>query len=424
MTRLSEADAADIDLRQFLQPGDRLVVSQGPAEPLSVVRALVEQRSAIPNLSAFIGITFSGYLEKGLAEDVELTSYGCMGSLGKLADAGLLEVIPINYADLPWLMEHGPHSPDVAFVQVSPADNCGYHSFGVSVDPASEASRHARVVIAEVNDQMPATAGPARIHESQITAAVRVSRPLVEIPSPHASPVEEIIAKNVSSLVEDGATLQLGIGAVPSAVGRELCDKRGLRVYSGLVGDWLLDLASTGALELMPTKDLVSTGSVMGSQQLYDLAGASGLIVFKPISELNRLDVLASIPQFTAVNSAIQVDLTGQVNAEVVGSANVGVIGGQTDFLRGGQLSRGGRAIVAVPSTAAKGRVSRIVPRLDQGCVTTPKAYVDFVVTEHGIADLRGRSLSERAEALIQIAAPEFREELSAGSERDSRDRS
>lgn len=277
------------------------------------------------------------------------------------------------------------------------------------MDYTFELVGHARVVIAEVNEQMPVST--PRVHGSAFAAMVRTSRPLPMVAPPTVREVHRRIAAHVAGLLSDGATIQLGVGALPAVVGQALSGLRDPRVHSTLAGDWPLGLARAGALRDEPGSVVISEAA--GSAELYRYVADSAVSV-RPVGELNRPEVLAGLDRFAALNSALQVDLTGQVNAEEIGSGYVSGIGGQPEFPRAAQRREGGRAIIMLPSTTADGRGSRIVHRVHRGTVTTARSGVDFAVTEHGVADLRGKSLDERAEELIAVAAPHHRDALRA----------
>jgi acyl-CoA hydrolase len=400
--------ATSLKICDYLRADDLVVVEQGVGEPSELVSLLVEQRESLPGTEVFIGLSYAGLLTAEAAKSLRVVSFGAMASLAQLAAAGLLGVIPCAYADVSRVLEARAAGRLAVLIQVSPAGADGCHSLGVGLDYTHELLASARVVIAEINDQMPPTTGP-RIPGSLFTAAVRTSRPLPEVPTPAASELHRSIAASAAEIVPERATLQLGIGAVPSVVGGLLAQRRDLRVHSALVGDWLLELSDHGALSQEPGAVVVSGAA--GSRRLYEYL-ATGDVTFEPIPRLSPPDVIANIPRFVAMNSALQVDLSGQVNAELVGDRYLGGIGGQPDFLRGAQLSPGGRSIIMLPATAAHGTKSRIVTHLDQGVVTTARSGVDFIVTEFGIADLRGKTLQERAKALIAVAAPEHRDAL------------
>jgi acyl-CoA hydrolase len=410
-----EVDAADIDFGALLEPGDLVAVGQGSAEPLALTRAFSAQADSLPEgVGAFIGLSYSGAFGVEFAERVETLSYGALADLAPVAAEDLLAIIPCHYSQLPWLMRDGPRPASVALVQVSPADTNGLHSLGTSIDHAGEAIGSARLVIAEVNDQMPSPLGATRVPAASIGIAVETSRPLITMDTAEPTELDRAMAANVLSLVPTAAAIQLGFGATATAIGRGLGGGgRRLRIHSALVGDWLLDLARAGLLELDPDDaPPVVTGAALGTADLYAFLAESPLVRYEGIEALQKPGVLARVPKLVAINSGLQVDLAGNVNAELIGDRRLGARGGHTDFLAGAQASDGGAAIVVMPSATGKG-VSRIVPRLDARAVTTSGACVDFVVTEHGVADLRGRTIGERAAEIAAVAAPSAREQLS-----------
>lgn len=409
--RVPEVEAAEIDFAALLAPGDVVAIGQGSAEPLALTKALAAQADSLPpGVRLFVGLSFSGAFGTELAGRVPIESYGALADLAAVAAAGLLDVVPCHYSQLPWLMREGPRPADVALVQVAPAEG-GRHSLGTSIDQAGEAALGARLVIAEVNERMPSPRGGG-LPAERVGVAVPTSRPLITLAGSEPSERERRMAANVLSVVPDGAAIQLGFGGTATAIGRGLlAGGGGLRVHSALVGDWALELARAGRLEPDPGGTAVTTGAALGSEALYEFVGGSELVRYERIEALQKPAALAAVPRLTAINSGLQVDLRGNVNAELIGSRRVGALGGHTDFLAGAQASPGGAAIVVLPATTGRG-VSRIVRELDGGQVTTPGSFVDFVVTEHGVADLRGRTVGERAEAIVAVADPGLRAEL------------
>jgi acetyl-CoA hydrolase len=389
------------DWLSLVRPGDLVVVAQGVGEPTGLLTELLA--AALPDVEAFVGLSHSTALTR--PSPLPLVSFGAMGPLSKPPNRGRVAVIPAHFDDLARVLPHRGREL-VILVQVTEPDAHGCHSLGMAVDHTYELMGSARAVVAEVNAQLPVTSAP-RIHGSALDAVVASSRPLPVIPVPHIDERHRGIAEHVVTLIPDGATVQLGIGAVPSAIGRGLVGRRQLAVRSTLVGDWLLDLTTAGALR--SGSDAVVISEAAGSPDLYKHIATSDVQI-RPVREVTAPVAAGTIDGFVAVNSALQVDLTGQINAEEITDGFVGAIGGQAEYLRAAQRSRGGRSIVALPALA--GRRSRIVSRLEPSTVTTARSHVDFIVTEHGIADLRGRSVRERAELLIAIAAPEHREAL------------
>jgi len=401
--RLPIVEPARLDLRRFIRPGDALLWSQGAGEPLALTGALVEQGANLGGIEAFIGLTYNAHLA-GL-RGVRLHSYGVLHS----APPFEVDIVPCNMSALPGLLRAGRIRADVVFCQLSPADADGFHTLGVTVDYMATAVECARVVIGEINARMPTTCGSVRVHSSRLTAALHVDRPLIEVLEPPPSPSWRRLGENIAGLVGDGATLQLGIGRVAVAVAAGLRGRRGLRVHSGLVGDWLVDLAEAGALNAQDPG--VICGTAVGAGRLYAFIHGNRAVEFRPVEETHLAGVTARIPRFIAVNSALEVDLTGQVNSEVAAGRYVGATGGQVDFFRGAAATLEGLAVVALPSTASGGTRSRIVASLS-GPVTTSRSDVQVVVTEHGIADLRGLTLRARTEAMLAIADPRHRPQL------------
>jgi acyl-CoA hydrolase len=404
-------DGLPIRFADLLQDGDLLVTGSGLGEPEGLVASLGEQLDDLPDIEIFAGISYSGLFTPALAAKTRLSSFGAMADIAPLAAAGLVDVLPVHYVDVARHLRRRGGDGLVLVIQVAPPDSDGTYGTGVAVDYTAELLADARLVIAEVNDQLPAVAG-VRIAAEHIDVVVPSSRPLREIPSAPIDDIHRAIAGYILPMIPDGAVLQLGIGGVPSAVAALLAGARsGLRVHTGLTGDWLLDLDAANALD--PEAPIV-VGGAAGSAALYRFLATDSRVQTRMIPDLTRPDVTAPIDGFVALNSAVQVDLTGQVNAELAGARYMGGVGGQVDFLRGAQLSNGGLSIIAMPATAGRGTRSRIVRQLDAGTVTTTRAGVDIVVSEFGVADLRGLGLRKRSTVLTAIAAERFRGELAA----------
>jgi acyl-CoA hydrolase len=334
---------------------------------------------------------------------------------------GRADFVPIFLSDVPGLFLSGTLPLDVAVVQLSPPDQHGYCSLGTSVDAARAAVDSARFIVAEINENMPRTHGNTAVPLDRIDAYVHTSRPLIEHPPTSETPEIGRIGELVTGLVENRATLQMGIGAIPDAVLSRLGDKRDLGVHTEMFSDRLVDLIDTGAVtnrykQVHPGRTV--TSFVIGSRRLFDFVNDNPMVEFHSCDRTNDTALIGRNPRVTAINSAIQIDLTGQVCADSMGHRIYSGIGGQMDFIRGAARSRGGKPIIALPSTAAGGRVSRIVWELEPGAgVVTTRGHVHWVVTEYGAVNLHGLSLRERANALISIAHPDFRPELT----RDSR---
>lgn len=398
---------ARIDLGRFVRPGDTVLWGQGAGEPRALIGALLAQAPRIGGVTAFVGLTYDDRLHG--TPGLRLRSYGALGSLAGQP----VEVVRCHMSALPALIRSGRQPAEVVLCQVSPQDADGNHGLGVSVDYLLGALQTARVVLAEVDPLVPVTSGPGRVHASRFAAVVAAERGPVQVPDRPVGDTEARIAARVADLVPDGATLQLGIGGLATAVARALRGHRDLRVHSGLVGDWLVDLADCGALATGGSTPAVVTGTAVGTRRLYRYLDRNPDVELRPVEQVHSPSVTATIPRFVAVNQALQVDLDGQVGAESVGGRYLGAVGGQVDFLRGAMASPGGVGIVALPAMTSQS-VSRIVNRLD-GPTTTAGADVGWVVTEHGARDLRGLSRGERAEALRAIAAPEHRTGLADG---------
>jgi acyl-CoA hydrolase len=403
----------DLDLSEFLRPGDRIVLGHACGEPVTLAEALLAQAASIGGLSAFLATSFSGLFTPEATGGLEILSMGAIGALRTLTRAHRLGVIPCHVGQIGPMIETGHIGCDVAFVQVSPADAAGNHSLGLVSDYTRAAVARARVVVAEVNERVPVTHGE-RLAAAEIDYAVPVCRQPVEVASAAITETDEAIARHAAGYVEDGSVLQIGIGAVPDAFVRLLGDRRDLGVHSGMLGDGLVDLAEAGVITnaRKPIDRGVSvTGSLIGTRRLHEFAHRNQEIRMCDTSYTHDATVLARLDKLVTVNSALEVDLTGQVNAEQTGASYLGGTGGQVDFVRAGARSPGGHAIIALPATARGGTVSRITARLS-GPVTTARSEVDVIVTEFGAAELKGQPLAERARRLTAIAHPGFREEL------------
>jgi len=323
---------------------------------------------------------------------------------------------PVFLSDIPALFTSQRIPLDVALLQLSPPDKHGFCTLGTSADAAVAASRSARIVIAEINDQMPRTHGNTLVHVDRVTAFVHTNRPLPEHPPGQASEAEEAIGSHVAALVPDGATIQMGIGAIPDAVLARLHDKRDLGVHTEMFSDRVIDLVEAGVITNRKKKvhpGRITTSFVNGSRRLYDFVDDNPFVEFYSADHTNDTAVIRRNDHVVAVNSALEVDLSGQVVADSIGFRMYSGIGGQMDFMRGAALSAGGVPVIALPSTAAAGKASRIVSTIHPGAgVVTTRGHVHWIVTEYGAVDLWGKSLRERAEALISIAHPDFRAEL------------
>ena len=406
-------DLAGLDLSQFLNAGDHIVFGQACGEPASLIEALIGQGAAIGSLSAFIATSFSGIFTPEAADAFALSSMGAIGALRSMTKAGRLSVIPVHVSQIGPLITAGIIRCDVAMIQVSPADSEGNHSLGLISDYVQAAVAKARLVIAEVNDQVPFTPGET-LHSSKIDVAVHVSRSPVEVQAAKIGETDEAIARHSAQFIGDGSVIQTGVGAVPDAILRLLHDRKDLGVHSGMLGDGLVDLVEAGVItnaRKAIDKGVSVNGALIGTKRLYDWAHQNKAIRMCSTAYTHDAAVLAQLDRLVTINSALEVDLTGQVNAEQSGAAYMGGTGGQVDFVRAGARSAGGHSIIALSATAKGGSLSKIVPTLS-GPVTTARTEVDVIVTEFGAAQLKGQSLAERTKRLIAIAHPDFREEL------------
>ncbi|MGV9675979.1 acetyl-CoA hydrolase/transferase family protein [Nocardia sp. NPDC003482] len=402
-----------LDLTEVLRPGDRIVVGQACGEPTTLIEALIDQGPRIGNLSVFIATSFSGLFTAATADAFAVTSMGAIGALRALTKEHALQVIPCHVSQVGPLVEAGVIGCDVAMVQLGPADGAGRHSCGLVADHVRAAVSSARTVVAEINDQVPHTFGET-VSADEIDCAVEVSRPPVRVGAASIGPVDAAIAAHAADYIGNGSVVQIGVGAVPEAILRLLRDRVDLGVHSGMVGDGLVDLIEAGVVTNARKgidRGVTVTGALIGTERLYAFADRNPLLRMCPTGYTHDAGVLARLDRLVTINSALEVDLTGQVNAEQSGPAYLGGTGGQVDFVRAGARSPGGHAIIALPATAKGGTVSRITAALS-GPVTTARSEVDVIVTEFGAAELKGRTLAERARRLIAIAHPDFRAEL------------
>ncbi len=414
-----ECTADTLDLARFIRAGDTIFVGQGTAEAQTLTETLVRQRAQIGRTKVFLGPVFSSTWQPEHADYLDFISYGALGANQRLAKAGVLQVVPSHMSQLPGLIASGALPADVVLIQLSPPNDRGEYSFGLANDYLVDAMRRARVVIAEVNDQVPWTYGSEQLSHQlsqlRIDCFVRTSRPLLELKAATIGDTERRIGSHAAQFIGDGAVLETGIGAIPDAILSALYDRRDLGVHSGMIGDSMVALIEAGVItNARKTIDrgFSTAGVLFGTRHLYDFARANPQLRLCPVRHTHDVQTMGALDNFVAVNSAIEVDLTGQVNAEMVGADYIGAIGGQVDFIRGAWRSRGGRSIIALPAAAKGNSLSRIVDRFAAGVTTTPRSDADIVVTEWGAAELRGQTLAERMRRMIEIAHPDFREEL------------
>lgn len=418
-----EIDAAQLDLAQWIHAGDTVGWSHATGEPRTLTEALVAQRHAIGRFRAFLGTSFSKTLRPEHADAMSFFGMGAVGLNRDFCKAGVLDVMPCHLSDVPQLLARGLLRIDVMLVHLA-EDAQGRLSYGVANAYISSMVRHAHVVIAEVNAAMPWTHAHSRVDRNDVDVIVRSDRPIVTMPGGREpTGNDRAIAAYVVPLIPDGAILQVGIGTLPNAVLSGLGGHRDLGIHSGVIGDNVLtDLIERGVVTNATKhvdRGVTITGALFGTERLYAYADGNPSLRVETVEYTNDFAVIAAFEAFVTVNSALEVDLTGQINGESAGKAYLGTIGGQTDFIRGALASPKGRSIVALPSVAEKSGTSRIIAQMGTGVTTTARADADVFVTEHGVAQLRGRTIRERVRAMIAIAHPAHRETL----EREARER-
>jgi acyl-CoA hydrolase len=410
----------DLDFGGIVRPGDHIVWGQGAGEPATLVEKLLEQRHRIGHASVFCaGVRSRRTLQPEHADVFSFMSFGAMGNLHALARSGALQVLPTHLSQVNGYFARGLIRCDVALIQLSEPDETGAYSFSLANDFQQAAIAQARTVIAEVNDQLPWTYCDGAIDPARIDYVVRTSRRPAQVAPQPVGEIERKIAEHVASYIEDGSTLQIGVGGIPDAVMAIIGDRRDLGFHSGLINDRVADLMDQGVVTnaRKPIDTGITTAALLvGTDRLYRFAHKNRAIRLFTYDHTHRAEVLCRLDGFVAINSAIEVDLTGQINAEVANGEYIGGTGGQGDFVRGAQLAARGRSIIALPATARDGTISRIVPRLADGVATTPRSDADVIVTEFGAAELRGQTLAERARRLAAISHPDFRAMLDAAA--------
>ncbi|WP_321949124.1 acetyl-CoA hydrolase/transferase family protein [Paraburkholderia sp. J10-1] len=410
-----QVDAAQLDFAQYVRPGDTVAWGQCGAEPCTLTALLMSQRMAIGGrFRVFVGASWSETLDPAFADCIDFMAYGASGTNRRLEREGVLDILPCHYSQFRTVLTGGPNRVDVLLLQVAPADEAGCYSLSIAHEYLVPLIDSARVVIAEVNAAAPWTYGERRLRAEDFDALIHTDRAPLEAPATQAGDTERRIAQHAASLIEDGATIQFGLGALPEAIVAQLHDRRDLGVHSGTIGDAVVDLIEAGVVtNARKSRDrgVSVAGTMMGTRKIYAHAHRNAQLQFRSTAYTHDIDVLGGLDRFVAINSALEVDLTGQVNAEAAGGRYVGAVGGALDFMRGAARSAGGVAIVALAASTRHG--SRIVARLS-GPVSTPRSDAAVIVTEHGVADLRGLTLAQRVERMLAIAPPEWREPLAA----------
>ena len=401
-----------------VRPGQRVFIGTGCGVPLALIRALTARGSELPDTEIVHLLTYgkAPYAERAMSEYFRVNSFFIAENVRDIIREGLGNYTPMFLSDIPDLFRSGQLPLDVAMIQVTPPDADGMCSLGVSVDIVKSATENAGLVLAQVNPNMPRTFGDAAVHVLDLDALVPCEEPLVEVPVAEVDETTARIGEHVASLVEDGSTLELGIGKIPHSVLHSLKGKRDLGIHTEMLTDDIIDLIEAGVItgsSKRLDRGKVVASFALGSRKLFDFIDGNPLFSFQPTEYVNDPAIIAQQHRMVAINVALEIDLTGQVCADSIGTEFFSGVGGQVDFNRGAARSPGGKAIIALPSTAKDGTVSRIVTRLSPGAgVVTTRADVHYVVTEYGVAYLHGKSVQERALALISIAHPDFRAKM------------
>jgi 4-hydroxybutyrate CoA-transferase len=416
-SKITDAKTA---LERTISAGDRIILNANCGEPQTLAAALTELSPDLRDVEVvqLLALSKADYVREDLQGHLRLNAMFVGPGVRKAVNAGDADYTPVFLSEIPSLFAKGKLPLDVAAVQVSPPDEHGFCSYGVSVDIIKPACESAKMVVAEVNQQMPRCLGDSFIHVNKLTYVVETDRPVLELPRPTFTDVHRRIGMHIAEMIDDNATLQLGIGAIPDAVLSFLKEKRHIGIHTEMFSDGVMDLFEAGVItnekkSLHPGK--IVTSFIMGSRELYDFVDNNPVVEMHPSQYTNDPFIIAKNDNMVSINSAISCDLTGQINSDSMGTTFYSGIGGQVDFVRGAARSKNGKAFLAFPATAKGGEVSRIVPTLSPGAgVVTSRGDVQYVVTEYGVALLHGKTIRERVRALINIAHPKFRDELEA----------
>jgi acyl-CoA hydrolase len=412
--------ATPADAIQLVRDGDVIVVPTGVGEPPTLLTELSEQRRRFRGVqvSQILAVRRFGYFDPETVEHVRHSAYFFGAASRPGGQQGWVDFIPSYFSEMPQLIARGLLPADVVFAMASPMDAHGYFSLSLGADYTMAAVARARAVVLEVNPHVPFAYGNCHVHLSQVAALVESSEPVLEVGLPQIGPVQQAIGRHVAEMIEDGATLQIGYGGIPDAVVMQLTDKKDLGVHTEMIGDGILSLVEAGVVtnarkNYLPGK-MVATFA-LGSQRLYRFLDRNPGVEIHPVDFTNDPYLAGQNDRLVAINATLQIDLLGQCGSESLGPAPYSGTGGQVDFVRAANRSRGGKAIIVLPSTAKDDSISRIVPTLTPGThVSTGKNDINYVVTEYGVAQLRGKCAKQRAQALIAIAHPAFRETLAA----------
>ena len=411
--RCSAADAL-----RHVQDGDTIMVPTGVGEPPGLLTALSEQRTRFKGVevSQILPVRRFGYFDPATVQHVRHTAYFFGGASRAGGQEGWVDYRASYFSEMPQLIERGLMPADVVFTLASPMDEHGYFALSLGPDYTMAAISKARAVVLEVNPHVPFAFGQCHIHVSQVAALVEDETPITEVGLPTIGPVQQTIGKYVADMIDDGATLQIGYGGIPDAVVMQLTDKRDLGVHTEMIGDGIMTLVESGAVtnrrkNHLPGRIIATFG--LGSRKLYDFMHRNPGLEMHPVDFTNDPYLAGRNDNLISINGSMQVDLFGQCGSESQGFKPYSGTGGQSDFVRAANRSRGGKSFIVLPSTAKDDTISRIAPVLSPGThVSTSKNDVNYVVTEHGVAQLRGKTAKERARALIGIAHPRFRDEL------------
>jgi acetyl-CoA hydrolase len=407
-----------------IKSGDNIVIQPGCAVPLELVRAMVRRKDELENVTIY-HILIVGelpYVNPGMEKHFKHKAFFTGANVRKAVHEGRAEFIPIFLSEVPLLFKRNIIPVDIALLNVSPPDEHGFCSYGVDVGTIKTAAEKAKIVIAQINSEMPRSLGDSFIHINKIHHIVEHTEAISELPQVDPNTSEEMmkiydaIGKNTAELIENGSTLQMGIGAIPDSVMKYLHDRKNLGIHTEMFSDGIVNLVEEGIINgeektIHPGKIIV--GFVLGTKRVFRFIDNNPVIEFHPQEYVNDPFIIAQNKKMVAINSAIEIDITGQVCADSIGTRIFSGIGGQVDFIRGAAHSEGGKPIIALPSITKDGEVSRIVPQLNPGAgVVTSRGDVHYVVTEYGVAQLFGKTLKERARELIKLAHPKFRDEL------------
>ncbi|WP_415035527.1 acetyl-CoA hydrolase/transferase family protein [Azonexus sp.] len=411
--RMSAADAV-----QFVRNGDTIVVPTGVAEPPALLHALSDVRHKLHGvvISQILPLRKYAYIDPATVENIRHSAYFYGGATRPGGQEGWVDYVPAYFSELPVLIKRGLTPSEVVFAMVSPMDEHGYFSLSLGPDYTMAAVEKARAVVLEVNPNVPFAYGNCHIHISQVAALTESNDPLFEVGLPKIGPVQEAIGAHVAEMIPDGATLQIGYGGIPDAVVMQLTNKHNLGVHTEMVGDGIMSLVEAGVID--NSRKNINRGKMLatfalGSKKLYDFIHRNPAVEMHPVDYTNDPCLAGQNDNLHCINATMQIDFIGQCGSETLGWKPYSGTGGQADFVRAANRSNGGKAFIVLPSTAKDDTISRIVPTLTPGThVTTSKNDINYVVTEFGVAQLRGKTAKQRCEALIAIAHPNFRAEL------------